>query len=235
MGKGIDTLNLLFDKYKIDQEDRITIKKIIHDILIHDEFQKRFEKGFYHHGSTMLGEHILEDTIVTYILCKKRKKPIDIEIALKIAMMHDLYTRPWQNSGVKKQFFNRHGFSHPIEAVINSSDWFKDEFDSFKTKILIDGIVHHMYPLPVTSYQDYDYNKLELYNYDLSKTMPENVKIKLINSSNRNRIGRVSLASSKYTEGRLMSFADKIVSANQIDNLDSVVSLVTGNNKTLIK
>ncbi len=32
-----------------------------------------------------------------------------------------------------------------------------------------------------------------------------------------------------------MYFADKIVSANQIENLDSVVSLVTGNNKTLIK
>ncbi len=76
MGKGIDTLNLLFDKYKTDQEDRITIKKIIHDILIHDEFQKRFEKDFYHHGSIMLGEHILEDTIVTYILCKKEKNQL---------------------------------------------------------------------------------------------------------------------------------------------------------------
>lgn len=150
-------------------------------------------------------------------------------------MMHDLYTRPWQNSGIKKQFFHKHGFVHPIEAVINSSIWFKEEFDDpEKNKILVDGIVHHMFPLPVTSYQDYEENILELYNYDLSKQVRPDIKNLLIESSNRSKIGQVSFTRSKYLEGRIMSHADKIISTDNLENKDSTLALVTGKNKSLL-
>ena len=234
MGRSIEVLDYLFDKYHIECEDKIKIISIIKKILLHDEFQKRLQGNFYHHGSVMLGEHILEDTIVTYLLCQKCKRPINIEIALKIAMMHDLYTRPWQNSNIKKQFFHRHGFSHPIESVINSSIWFKDEFDNLKGYILVDGIVHHMFPFPVTSYKDYNYNKLELNNYELSKKMPENIKRMLIDSSNRTSLGEISFIKSKFYEGRIMSQADRIVSFGQIKDKDSLLALVTGENKKLL-
>ena len=235
MTKSAEVLKGLYDKHRIINTDRTKIYSIIKDIFLHDEFQRRFEDGFYHHGTTMLGEHILEDTIVTYKLCKESKKPVDTDIALKIAMMHDLYTRPWQNTGVHKKFFHRHGFAHPIEAVINSSIWFPEEFNNSKTPILADGIVHHMWPLPVMCYQDYDDNKLELWNYELSKEMSEPVKNLLISSSNRLKIGSVSLVRSKYQEGRIMSHADKKVSLFQIEDKDSAIALVTGDNKSLTK
>ncbi len=233
MEKSVEILNGLFNKYNINEEDSNKIYNTIKDIFLHDEFQKRLEGEFYHHGAVMLGEHILEDAIVTYILCKKSKKNVDVDSALKIAMMHDLYTMPWQNSHINKKFTHKHGFSHPIEAVINSSAWFKEEFTGIKAEILVDGIVHHMFPLPVTSYQDYNYNKLELFNYDLSKEMPENVKESLIKSSNRFKTGKVSIARSKYPEGRIVSRADKIVSRRQLKDKDSILALVTGKNKRL--
>ena len=235
MKKSEEILNKLFDKYNLVNEDRNIIYNTIKNIYLHEEFQKRFKEEFYHHGTTTLGEHILEDTIVTYLLCKKSKKDIDIDIALKIAMMHDLYTRPWQNSGVHKRFFNRHGFTHPIEAVINSSIWFPEEFNDEKAQILVDGIVHHMFPLPVASYQDFDDNRLELYNYDLSKNMPISIKKLLIISSNRSKIRKISIVRSKYIEGRIMSRADKRVSLFQLENITSTTALLTGNNKRLIK
>lgn len=235
MKTGIDVLDKLFDKYKIPNSDRIVIFDSIKNILLHDEFQRRLNDPFYHHGTIMLGEHILQDVIVTYLLCKRNGK-VNTTYALKIAMMHDLYTRPWQNSGVKKEFFHRHGFIHPIEAAINSSIWFQDEFnDSKKSEIIIDGIVHHMYPLPVTSYNSYDENILQLYNYELSKRVRPDLRDMLIDSSNRARIGEVSLTRSKFKEGRIMSFADKMVSISDIDGTGSITSLITGKNKRLLK
>lgn len=59
-------------------------------------------------------------------------------------MFHDLYERPWQNSGIKKErLTNRHGFVHPIEAVINANTWYPKYFESdLKSKIIIDGVIH---------------------------------------------------------------------------------------------
>ena len=46
--------------------------------------------------------------------------------------MHDLYTLPWQNNFEAKvdKFYNKHGFRHSIEALIN----------------------HYMYLLPIRSF-----------------------------------------------------------------------------------
>lgn len=225
----------LCNKYNLTNAQKKEIYRIIKRILFHKEFQRRFEDDFMHHGNTSLSEHILEDTIVTYKLSKK-KSNINLDLALKISMMHDLYTLPWQNTMIKKnKFIHKHGFTHPIEAAINSLNWFKKEFDDEeKAKILIDGIVHHMYPLPVTSLNNLETNDLELNNYELLKNISDKNKELLIKSTNRNRIKGVSISKSKYSEGKIMSKADKKVSINQFSNIDDYLALVTGKNNSII-
>lgn len=44
-----------------------------HNIFIHDEFQRRMNPEFPHHNKITLGEHILENTIVTCLLSQKVK------------------------------------------------------------------------------------------------------------------------------------------------------------------
>lgn len=235
MNNSYEILINLFDKYNLHEVERLEIYEIIKDIFLHDEFQKRCTSDFLHHGNTSLGEHILEDTIITYLLCDRTNKYIDLELTLKIAMMHDLYTYPWQNSGIKKrQFTHSHGFSHPLEAVINSITWFKKEFkDDYKARVLIDGIIHHMYPLPVLCFEDTKDNYLELNNYKLIKKLSKKHKQMIIDSTNRYRFGNLSLCSSLYLEGRLMARADKISSIKQMDDIYDVKALVTGKNKKL--
>ena len=150
-------INDIFNKYKLTDVEKEELYAIIYPIFKHEEFQRRMKSDFKHHSDITLGEHILEDTTLTYLLVKKRpRKNINLSLALKIAMLHDLYTNPWQNSSTKvKKFFNKHGFRHPLEAVINSISWYPELFtDSFESEIIIDGILHHMYPLPVRFLDD---------------------------------------------------------------------------------
>ena len=236
MNNSYEILLKLFDKYDLHEVERLEIYEIIKNIFLHDEFQRRCTNEFLHHGTTTLGEHLLEDTIITYLLlCNEKGKGIDLELALKISMMHDLYTRPWQNSKVKKNSITHlHGFSHPLEAVINSLIWFKEEFkDDYKARVLIDGILHHMYPLPVLSFKESKTNDLELNNYKQLKRISKKHKRMIEDSTNRYKIGSLSLSRSKYLEGRIMSRADKIASTKQFDCASDVTALVTGKNKKL--
>ena len=234
MNDSYKILKDLFDKYELEEYERKEIFDIIKNIFVHEEFQKRFSKEFMHHGSISLSEHILEDTILTYILVKNSKKIINLEYALKISMMHDLYTLPWQNMHIKKSsFFYKHGFSHPLEAVINSISWFPEEFDDeIKSKILIDGILHHMYPLPVLSF-NYNGKELELHNYKLLKNISKKHKEMIYESTNRYKMGKISLSRSKYLEGRIMSRSDKLSCFKELGCIEDALALVTGVNKTL--
>lgn len=236
-------LFMLLDKYNLEQHEKEEFLNIIHSIFIHDEFQRRMTDEFPHHGEITLGKHIIEDAIVTYLLSKKYKKKnkelnFEIVLAVKIAMLHDLYTLPWQNNPAAStnEFLNKHGFRHPIEAVINANSWYPEIFSvKDDAEKLIDGIVHHMFPLPVTSFVDDGNNPMELKNFELVKYMSNQNKGILKVSSNRKKISRVSLDRSKFTEGKIMSTADKIVSMRQFDNINSAMALLTGNNKSLKK
>ena len=238
MSNSYEILIKLFDKYDLHEVERLEIYEIIKNIYLHDEFQRRCTKEFLHHGNTTLGEHILEDTIVTYLLLANDKgKSANLELALKISMMHDLYTEPWQNSEIKKKsFFHLHGFTHPIESVINCLTWFKDEFkDDYKAEILIDGIIHHMYPLPVLSFKNIKQNEQELLNFKLLKNISRKHKKMIEESTSRYKIGELSISRCKYFEGRVMARADKIASAKQLDCINDATALVTGKNKRLVK
>lgn len=235
-------LENILNKYKLSLEEKDELINMIRTIYIHDEFQRRMTSEFKHHGEITLGTHILEDTVVTYLLSKKhlnKSKTFNysMDSAVKIAMLHDLYTLPWQNNpdAGTRDFFNGHGFRHPIESVINAIAWYPELFNDENSKIIIDGIVHHMFPLPVIAFEIDTNNKNELKNFELvNRLSEENIQL-LIESSNRNRIGLISFSRSLYPEGRIVSLADKTVSINQIKNWDSVAALVTGHNKTLLR
>ena len=231
-------LEFIFNKYGLTIEEKIDLLNIIKEIYVHDEFQKRMTSEFKHHGEITLGMHILEDAVITYLLSKKyvhRNKNYNLNLAVKIAMLHDLYTVPWQNNvdAKTKNYFNEHGFRHPLESVINANAWYPKLFQDDDSEILIDGIVHHMFPYPVTAFKYYKNNENELKNFDLiNKLSKRNLGI-LINSSNRNKLGSVSISKSLFLEGRVMSKADKKVSFGQIRDYGSAIALITGRNKNL--
>lgn len=230
-------IELIITKYNLNSEEKIELLSIIRPIINHSEFKRRMTSEFLHHSDITLGEHIIEDAVVTYKLCKnknKKKEKVNTRLAVIISMFHDLYTNPWQNnkSNKVKKFSNKHGFRHPLEAVINAYNWYPDYFkDDKESNIIIDGIIHHMYPLPVSRFKTD--NKNELKNYELVNNLNKNIKEKIYLSSNRNKIFDFSFSKSKYLEGRIMSKADKKVSLKQIKNVSSGLSLITGKNKKI--
>ena len=233
----------ILDNYKFDDRSCRDFMEIIKPIYEHKEFQLRFSDEFLHHGNITLGEHIIEDAVVTYkmslkYLKKHHNNSFDLKIAVIIAMLHDLYTVPWQNNNLAKtyKFLNAHGFRHPIEAVINAFTWYPSLFNNDDdVKKIIDGIVHHMFPFPVVVFKLSDKNILELKDYELLDSIPIYIKDILVQSTNRMKVGKLSFARSKYKEGKIMSKADLRVSTKQIKNLSSATALITGKNKKLLK
>ena len=241
MNNNFEILDELFIKYKFTIDEKSDFLKIIEPIFFHDEFQKRLNaKDFPHHGDISLGNHIVSDAMVTYILAKKKKAKghdIDIEVAVYIAMFHDLYELPWQNSSIKKErFVNRHGFIHPIEAAINAINWYPTYFNDLnKAEKIIDGILHHMYPFPVRKIKK-NFKDLELNNISKLDNIADDIKNLIVECSIRRKVGPISLSRSKYIEGRIMSKADKKVSLRkELKSTSSLVACITGKNKKLDK
>ena len=233
-----NNLYKLLAYYKLNDKEIKEFSKIIEPIFNHKEFQRRLNpKIFPHHGKLSLGNHLLNDTVLTYIICKKKiKKGIKINIknALISAMCHDLYELPWQNARIKKsKFINKHGFVHPIEAVINANIWFPEYFKNLDdAKMIIDAILHHMYPFPIRSIDNNE--NLELNNYDNLKLINDNIKNIIIESVKRNKIFNVSFSKSKYIEGKIISHADKLATFKKESvTLNSLLASITGINPDL--
>ena len=90
-----------------------------------------------------------------------------------------------------------------------------------------------MYPLPVRAINTTD---IEINNIDKWNELNEDIKHLIILSSNRNRIGTVSISSSKYTEGKIVSKADKIVTIKSDKlSLRAYKALLTGKNSEIKK
>jgi hypothetical protein len=227
-------------KSKLSLSEEGELRSIIAHIENHDEFQRRLTSEFPHHGEKTLGEHILTTAIVSYKMAKKRN--VDLSTTLTIAMFHDLYTLPWQNSPIKnKNFSNYHGFRHPIEAIINSYIWFPDAYkDEKQARIIIDGIAHHMFPLPVAKWKNpttVNPNPLELRNIELLPQVKEPVIELLTDTTRRGAIGPYSFDPADTKEGRIVCWADTIGSINDIplNDIDSLMALLTGKNKGLAR
>ena len=234
----MDKLDEIIKQYDLDDCEKEYLINLIYPIYCHMEFQKRLTDEYLHHGDITLGEHILKDTIKTYFLCQrknKKKNKVDTSLSIKISMLHDLYTSPWQNSDYKTKFFHRHGFRHPVEAAINAAYWFPAYFnDKDDARIIIDGIIHHMFPLPVSSTK-MDIKSLEIRNYDLFIKLDKSIQNEILDSIKRKSIKDISITRSKYKEGRIMSRADKMMALREIKDFSSAKSLITGTNKKIKK
>lgn len=227
----------LAKSYNLNSSDRRKLWKIIEGIATYPEFIKRCYAPYFHHDRKTLGEHILCDAIVTYKLCKKIKKrsqmkKINVDTAVVIAMFHDLYELPWQNNPVKKIMRNKHGFTHPIEATVNAITWFPNYFvNKEKAMIIIDGILHHMYPLPLRAIDEYDLDLNNREKYDKLKSIYKKM-LKL--STSAGKIGHYSLRKSFFIEGRIMSRADKYVALRKdISSIHGYTALLSGKNKNI--
>lgn len=236
---GKKMLEYLFNKYDINNTDQEYIISVIKPIYEHKEFIRRSTSEFLHHGNLTLGYHILEDMIVSFKLCRKKNfTDKQTRTVLLIAMMHDLYELPWQNNAAanSRHFFNKHGFRHPIEAAINAVTWFPELFnDDHLSQIIIDGIIHHMFPLPVQSVNYDNYKDLELKNLQSFENLDKKFKDMIIASTNRRKLGCVSFSGTLYDEGKIMRKADKISSLDNFDSLSGVTALVTGKNRSIKK
>lgn len=237
MEKELKKLDALMEKYSLSKEDQDELKNMIEKIVCHEEFQKRTSSEFPHHDKVLLGEHILEDTIVTYILSKKYEHiNYNKKVAVFIALFHDLYTEPWQNNPKSQKFPNKHGFRHPIEAIISAVSWFPEYFENLEdAKKIIDGVLHHMYPLPVRKVEIDENNSMELNNFELVHSIPSEIKELIIWSGNRCVLGNYSISPSLYKEGRVMSQADRFVTRRNLaeSSMGGILALVTGKNKHL--
>ena len=228
-------LERLLNKYNLSNEDKSLFLSIILPIFNHKEFQIRMNTNeFPHHGITSLVTHILCNAIFSFLIAKKKK--YNIELATKIAMFHDLYELPWQNSDIKhKYFINKHGFMHPLEAAINAYSWFPECFTDSKTnELILDGIIHHMWPFPVLSIdENTSFNNIEKYN-----NLPKDIKEIIISSSNRKCIvvknEKISFCKPFSCEGKAIIIADKkvTISSDKLGFYDTI-ALITGKNKKI--
>ena len=227
--------------YKLSEYKSKNLWKIIRPICYHKEFLKRFKSPYWHHDNKTIAEHIICDTIVTYKIVDKLQKKkrlnkiINIKNAILISMFHDLYQEPWQNNFDMnyKKLINKHAFTHPIEAAINAITWFPQYFENKNDAfIIIDGIVHHMFPLPVRAVNN---NDMQLNNNDKYNNI-SNKYIKMLQLSTKTgRFNNLSLRKSLFLEGRIMSKADKIVAIRKdLKSIDGYIAFLTGKNKKLI-
>lgn len=227
-------------EYKLSSYDTKRLWKIIEPIATHKEFIKRCNDPYFHHDIKTLGDHILCDAIVSYKLASKLKrnkeqlKPINIKLVVIIAMFHDLYELPWQNIEIKKILRNKHGFVHPIEAIVNAITWFPEYFENKeKSLIIIDGVIHHMFPLPV---RRIDNSPMELNNQKKFDNLEEKYKEMIKISTNIGAKGHYSLRKSFFIEGRIMSRADKLVAFKKdIGSVNGYLALLSGKNKNIKK
>lgn len=113
--------------------------EIVHDILKNEEFQKR--KTYKHHGNITVYDHCLAVSKVSYILAKKLNK--DYRSAAIGGLLHDFYDKPWQEDTSKKPFFQKHGFVHAKQAMLNANKYFPNLMNEKINNI----IIRHMFPL----------------------------------------------------------------------------------------
>ena len=230
-----DIENLL-KKYHFTEEDREDFWKIIEPIYSHPEFQRRLDSSLFpHHGKKSLGDHIVSDAIVTYVIASKKKrhgKDVDVSLAVIIAMFHDLYELPWQNAKiVKNHIVNKHGFTHPLEAIVNAYTWFPEYFeDDERAMKIVDGVIHHMWPFPVRAI-DTTFSAAELNNLNKLDNLDNRIRNIIIKSSTRKEIRHISFSRSISIEGRIVSYADTKVSiGKELKSAYAIIAIITGIN-----
>ena len=149
----IDNKEIL-DIFKNDQYYKDWYR-IVRKILRNKEFQKR--RLFTHHENESLWTHSIKVSFNSYKYALKHK--INERNCAIAGLLHDFYTRAWQDSieleqledkyrdrfinNKKEKLLEMHGFTHPYEALENSRKYFK----KYLNKNIENAIVTHMFPL----------------------------------------------------------------------------------------
>ena len=179
--KCIDEKEIL-DIYKSDP-DYNSWYKIVRKILHSNEFQKR--RLFRHHEFESVWNHSIKVSFNSYKYAKKNGlNEYNCAIA---GLLHDFYTRAWQDSyelselddkyrikfikPTKEKLFEKHAFSHPIEALENSRTYFK----KYLNKDIENAIVTHMFPLSLFTKYKLPNNKTSFVITYIDKKVSMNV------------------------------------------------------------
>ena len=112
--------------------------KITQDLLTHHVFLKL--KALRHHKLDIY-HHVCRVSVLSYKLAKRLN--LDYISAARGGLLHDFFTYDWRKEGQvkKKKIFEKHGFTHSKEALINSKKYFT------LNPIEEDIIIKHMFPL----------------------------------------------------------------------------------------
>ena len=151
--RSIDNIDIL-NIYKKDTYYKDWYR-IVRKILKNKEFQKR--RLFVHHEDESLWTHSIKVSFNSYKLAIKfGVNAYNCAIA---GLLHDFYTRAWQDNielsyledkyrdrfinPKKEKLLEKHGFTHPKEALENSRKYFK----KYLNDNIENAIVTHMFPL----------------------------------------------------------------------------------------
>ena len=118
---------------------RVEYYKIVKEILEHPEFIKR--KQFKHHSNISVYDHCLAVSKMSYKIARRMK--LDYKSAAIGGLLHDFYTKPWQDNTVKTRFLEAHGFTHAKDAMMNAHKY----FPNLMNEKIDDIILRHMFPL----------------------------------------------------------------------------------------
>ncbi len=143
---------------KILKNDYKNWYKIVKDILLSEEFQKR--KIFKHHEHETVYTHSILVSAYSYKIAKKCK--VNLVNCSVAGILHDFYTKAWlyspeleileekyrinfSNSKSKNKFLEKHGFTHPLSAAENSLEY----YPKLVNDKILSSIRTHMFPLSI--------------------------------------------------------------------------------------
>ncbi len=112
---------------------------IVDEILKNDEFIKR--KKFKHHDNISVYDHCLAVSKLSYEIA--RKMNLDYKSAAIGGLLHDFYSKPWQDNKKKEKLLEAHGFTHAKDALLNAHKY----FPNLMNEKIDDIILRHMFPL----------------------------------------------------------------------------------------
>lgn len=118
---------------------KVEYYKIVKEILEHPEFIKR--KKYKHHSDISVYDHCLAVSKMSYKIARRMK--LDYKSAAIGGLLHDFYTKPWQECNKKTKFLEQHGFIHAKDAMINAHKY----FPNLMNEKIDDIILRHMFPL----------------------------------------------------------------------------------------
>lgn len=155
-------MNSYYNKNVIEDIDKLIVLnpffeewyKIVEEILLNDEFQKR--KLFNHHHNLSVWDHSILVSFKAFVYSKYFDA--DSRICAIAGLLHDFYPDAWlyneelvklengrytNNLKVKKPLFRMHGFVHGQAAADNYVRY----FPHLENKKITNTIKCHMFPL----------------------------------------------------------------------------------------